>query len=495
MPIMSVIDETIPEESLPVVSPAIVLGWIAASAAVAWYPLLHARETGILRDAMDEPLFALRTAELIRVADWQQGVGQGYVATTEGHELVGHPDKLAVLLSASVKSTVPLVAPIPTTFERGERIREAVLSPSPPIVAPAIILANVGWFFIGLLVAKQTGVSLRNHLSFGDISVTARLGGLTGTDLLRDEWWRLIVSCFVHQGAFHLLLNMYVLGALGPLIESKWGRSRFLLLYVASGVGGACLAMVFRPEAMVSGASGAVWGLLTSAMVWLVLYREHLPEGMVSDGLRRLGIMLGLNAVISFVPGISWEAHFGGGIVGGLVACIFGLLRPTGGGRRTIAALVSMSLLAVCVVALGFFAYKSEKWRPLREYEYRKQRYAYLKQVEPILGTIDILKVSRTSNDARLALAVQTPDRWKGIAERVRQLNADAKAAAIAIRNLSRPRFFASDVRASMAAYADAVADWSEALSAMLDDPSRDMKLVDEKRKIIDKAYEDVSIK
>ena len=142
-----------------------------------------------------------------------------------------------------------------------------------------------------------------------------------------------------------------------------------------------------------------------------------------------------------------------------------------------------------------FFAYKSEKWRPLREYEYRKQRYAYLKQVEPILGTIDILKVSRTSNDARLALAVQTPDRWKGIAERVRQLNADAKAAAIAIRNLSRPRFFASDVRASMAAYADAVADWSEALSAMLDDPSRDMKLVDEKRKVIDVRYAEVSLK
>ncbi len=495
MPIMSVIDDTIPKESLPVVSPAIVLGWIAASAAVAWYPLLHARATGILRDAMDEPLFALRTAGLIRMADWQQGVGQGYVATTEGHELVGHPDKLAALLRVSVQSTVPPEAPPMTTFERGERIREAVLSPSPPVVAPAIIVFNVLWFAVGLLVAKQTGVSLRNYLSFGDASVTARLGGLTGTDLLRDEWWRLIVSCFVHQGAFHLLLNMYALGALGPLIESKWGRSRFLLLYAASGVGGACLAMVFRPEAMVSGASGAVWGLLTSAMVWLVLYREHLPEGMVFDGLRRLGIMLGLNAVISFVPGISWEAHFGGGIVGGLVACIFGLLRPTGGGRRTIAALGSMSLLAVCVVALGFFAYKSEKWRPLREYEYRKQRYAYLKQVEPILATIDILKVSRTSNDARLALAVQTPDRWKGIAERVRQLNADAKAAAIALRNVPRPRFFATDVRASMATYADAVADWSEALSAMFDDPSRDMKLVDEKRKIIDVRYAEVSLK
>lgn len=495
MPFMSVIDDTIPKESLPVVSPAIVLGWIAASAAVAWYPLLHARATGILRDAMDEPLFALRTAGLIRVADWQQGVGQGFVATTEGHELVGHPDKLALLLNSNAKTTVPLEAPITTTFERGERIREAVLSPSPPIVAPAIIVLNVLWFAVGLLVAKQTGVSLWNYLSFGDISVTARLGGLTGTDLLRDEWWRLIVSCFVHQGAFHLLLNMYALGALGPLIESKWGRSRFLLLYAASGVGGACLAMVFRPEAMVSGASGAVWGLLTSAMVWLVLYREHLPEGMVPDGLRRLGIMLGLNAAISFVPGISWEAHFGGGIVGALVACIFGLLRPTGGGRRTIAALGSMSLLAVCVVALGFFAYKSEKWRPLRDYEYRKQRYAYLKQVNPILATIDLQKVSVISSDARLALAVQTPARWKGTVERVRQLNADAKAAAIALRNMSRPRFFATDVRASMAAYADTVADWSEALLAMFNDPSQDMKLVDEKRKLIDKAYEDVSMK
>jgi|GEM_PF-1994003 len=76
---------------------------------------------------------------------------------------------------------------------------------------------------------------------------------------------QLLGSMFSHSLAnpLHLLVNMYVLFAFGPLVCSAFGKVRFLLFYLFCGLFGGLLAALFDPSKFpVVGASGALCGLI-----------------------------------------------------------------------------------------------------------------------------------------------------------------------------------------------------------------------------------------
>lgn len=133
--------------------------------------------------------------------------------------------------------------------------------------------------------------------------------------MAKVEPWRLITSAFVHFGLLHLGLNMVALVFLGRPLEQVFGKVKFLVLYLASALGGSALFLVFaRPlanpnqETIAGGASGAIFGLFGALLV-LQLYKVIRAGGLLP--------ILGLNLVISFlVPGIGWQAHIGGLIIG-----------------------------------------------------------------------------------------------------------------------------------------------------------------------------------
>jgi hypothetical protein len=56
-------------------------------------------------------------------------------------------------------------------------------------------------------------------------------------------------------------------------------------------------------------------------IVWFALNYEHLPEGLIQDWSRGTLINAVILIAISFVPGVSWQGHFGGA-VGGLLAAL-----------------------------------------------------------------------------------------------------------------------------------------------------------------------------
>ena len=136
------------------------------------------------------------------------------------------------------------------------------INPRRLLIVPILIIVNLLWFLAGLVLALHDGLPLGQYLSGGNPEFLHRLGGVIGFDLLRGDWWRLATSCFVHAGGLHLLLNMLALGIIGPQVEYLWGRGRLLIIYLYSGLGGTCLAMALRPEAVLIGASGAIWGVL-----------------------------------------------------------------------------------------------------------------------------------------------------------------------------------------------------------------------------------------
>jgi membrane associated rhomboid family serine protease len=162
------------------------------------------------------------------------------------------------------------------------------------------------------------------------------------------EPWRMVTTMFVHSTSsiFHILFNGYSLYILGTLVERLIGSRRFATLFFLSGIGGSVAVLWLSPASSVIGASGAIFGLFGALFV---------IQRSFGGANTQLLIVLGLNLVLGFVvPGISWQAHIGGLLVGAAVAWIYVSTRgdntPTRQ-RRNI-ALVIIGLIATTLAGV-----------------------------------------------------------------------------------------------------------------------------------------------
>ncbi len=468
-------------------TPAIVLGWVAASGERAWFPAVYAQQASVPRELLDAPIAALRHAGLIRVQDWVKGLGQGYGITPDGAKFVHEPQKLAKLLAEPRPTRDPLPPP-PTTFDRGEEVRQSILAPRPPLVVQGLIVLNVLWFLVGLGLAVNEGRSGNAYLANGDPRLLERLGAVSGSALVRGEWWRLVSSAFVHIGILHLLVNMYALASIGSLTESIWGRRRFVLLYFASAVGGSCLAMGVQPISLLAGASGAIWGLMASLAAWLLLHRQHLPPPMVSQSLQRLGVLFVINIAVSFIPGVSWAGHFGGGAVGFVVSCLFVISNRFGRVARWVALTLTVLLMAACVGGLMAYSERSERWLPLRQDETRAQQIDYVKSLN-----VNLQPVARPVVDMLYRQVMEVvrldPTRRPELPAQVVKLRADAQTLAVFVANQPRPDTIPADVPEGYRDYATAVRDLADAMQQVLGNPEESVTTLKQRKKAVDEGW------
>ena len=162
-----------------------------------------------------------------------------------------------------------------------------------------------------------------------------------------DGWYRLVTSGFLHFGVIHLAVNMYFLYVLGPMLEPALGRVSFILLYMASLLGGSLGVVLFDSGGVTAGASGAVFGLLAAATVGL--WRRGINP--FSTG---IGAALVLNLFITFaIPGISIGGHLGGAIAGAVCGAV--MLAPAhqrGPAWATRATPIAVGLGSVVAVIL-----------------------------------------------------------------------------------------------------------------------------------------------
>lgn len=128
---------------------------------------------------------------------------------------------------------------------------------------------------------------------------------------LAFEPWRMLTSAFLHLGLLHYLFNMLSAWIFGRALEPVIGSLRFGVLYVVSALGGSLAVALINPNAWVVGASGAIFGLFAA---WFVVLRTS------GQDTTSMLILIGLNVAVSFTnPGVSWEAHIGGLVLG--LAC------------------------------------------------------------------------------------------------------------------------------------------------------------------------------
>jgi membrane associated rhomboid family serine protease len=176
----------------------------------------------------------------------------------------------------------------------------------------------VTYILIGICTALQLG-----QMAAGASATGGGLGGsdlavhygLFGPAVADGQVYRIVTSGFLHSGFLHLALNMYTLWILGAILEPAVGRMRFSLIYAVSLLAGSFGALLVSPNNLTVGASGAVFGLMSAAVLVL---RQRGIDPMQTG----LPLWIGINLVFSFVvPGISYGAHVGG-LVGGALAAI-----------------------------------------------------------------------------------------------------------------------------------------------------------------------------
>lgn len=206
-----------------------------------------------------------------------------------------------------------------------------------PHLTYAIIAINVVVF---LLVAVQAGSSSgfgNSPIFNGSVLIPMTIAG--------GEWWRLVTSGFLHLSITHIALNMAALYFIGMGLERVLGAWRYLTLYGLSLLGGSAAVMVFAPiNSGAAGASGAIFGLMGALLV--TMHRLKLD-------LRQVGAIIVLNVVITFViPGISWQAHLGGLVVGALVgaAMVYAPAKNRFAWQLGACLLIGASVVAVIVL-------------------------------------------------------------------------------------------------------------------------------------------------
>ncbi len=193
-----------------------------------------------------------------------------------------------------------------------------------PVVTYALIAINVAAF-----IAEMASGSLERQLTLWPPAVAD------------GQLYRLVTAAFLHYGAAHLLLNMWALYVVGPPLETWLGRLRFGALYALSGLGGSVLVYLLSPlNTATAGASGAIFGLFGATFV--VAKRLNLDVRWV---VALIVINLAFTFVVPAVSSqrISWQAHVGGLITGGLVAAAY--VYPPRERRNLVQAAVTILVL------------------------------------------------------------------------------------------------------------------------------------------------------
>lgn len=176
------------------------------------------------------------------------------------------------------------------------------------------------YIFIGVCILSYIlSAILSNNIFQIDPNVLDNIGGLVNKNYINSNIeliGRLFSSMFLHAGILHLACNMYSLYIIGPQLESFFGKLKFSIIYIISGLVSGIFSVLSLPQGYVSvGASGAIFGLLGSLLYFGYHYRVYLSGVIKSQIIPLIILNIGIGFVI---PGIDYMAHLGG-LIGGVL--------------------------------------------------------------------------------------------------------------------------------------------------------------------------------
>ena len=145
-----------------------------------------------------------------------------------------------------------------------------------------------------------------------------------------QDYLMFLTYSFLHSGWIHLTINMVTLWSLGRPVMARVGGTGFVLLYLASILGGATGYALLAPDLQpMVGASGALFGLAGGLLAWMYVDRFTYGQGLLPVA-QAVGVLIVLNLVLWWAMSgqLAWQTHLGGFVSGWLMALLIDP-RPT----------------------------------------------------------------------------------------------------------------------------------------------------------------------
>ena len=175
----------------------------------------------------------------------------------------------------------------------------------PPPVTTILIIINGLIFAYGMISGSQEKII--SHYGFVPNNLFQNENNMVPDSLLR-----LFTSMFIHANIAHISFNLFALAYMGGFAERSIGVSRYVPIYIASGIAGGLLHgvvssyILFNGNDILIGASGAISGVLgVSAALGDI-------RGYYWLAIQVLYVFIGSFASLS----IAFVAHVGGFITG-----------------------------------------------------------------------------------------------------------------------------------------------------------------------------------
>ncbi len=195
--------------------------------------------------------------------------------------------------------------------EKRNKIAEKIFSYKQPIVTYIIMAICIILFILMELSGGST--NSQTLLKYGaNLDVLVKNG----------EYYRLFTCIFLHIGIMHLLCNMYSLYIIGREVENLFGKIKYIIIFILSGIFGSIMSLAFTHNTISAGASGAIFGLLGALLYFGMHYRTYLGEAIKESIIP----IIVVNLIIGFfAEGIDLAAHIGGLVGGILLAMMVGV--------------------------------------------------------------------------------------------------------------------------------------------------------------------------
>ena len=155
--------------------------------------------------------------------------------------------------------------------------------------------------------------------------------GLVAYAVLHGYLYQLVTYIFIHEGIWHLLINLLVLWMFGRDLELTWGARKFYSYFFLCGIGAGVINVVVKAALVhlgigtynvgpTIGASGAIFGVLLAMailfphqQVWLIPFPVSLPMRVY---VLIMGAIEFYFVLTSPGDGVSHVCHLGGMLVG-----------------------------------------------------------------------------------------------------------------------------------------------------------------------------------
>ncbi|MHB8104392.1 MAG: rhomboid family intramembrane serine protease [Dehalococcoidales bacterium] len=135
--------------------------------------------------------------------------------------------------------------------------------------------------------------------------------------LFTQHPWTILTAMFVHVDFWHIFGNMLTLFFFGQAVYYRIGMKWFLLVYFVGGIAGNLLYVwLGAPYSIAIGASGAIYALAGALVVMIPKQQVKLYFIIPMPLWAFVLIFLVLWSIPNFIPGIAWQGHLGGFVVG-----------------------------------------------------------------------------------------------------------------------------------------------------------------------------------